>query len=365
MVLEDSSKSYFGGGQRVTLSVMEAMRSASAVVLFDHVEDSVFLSSARPLARHAYTLRTHGRMVNASGSSFSLGWREIISLPGDVARAAAKVRRTLNGFGGSPHNAVLYCATKRTALIGFVLHVFHGYRYYFHAHSFDSRRSPWFWLMRIPLLFAAKIICVSKTVMRNDRTHNSVVLYNPVHSEISHVLRHIGEKVDVAVFTSLLLWKGVAYFLSSYAFLRNPKTVSFHVYGVGPEEGDLRRRFQGVGIYFHGFVNDAPAVMDSLVDIVVVPSIAPEACPMTPLEAFLRGIPVIATRLGGQAEIVRDGSSGILVPPRDPRALACAIDALIEDPLLYRALSGGALQRARDFDEGIFADKIREIVQWE
>ena len=57
--------------------------------------------------------------------------------------------------------------------------------------------------------------------------------------------------------------------------------------------------------------------------------------------------PVIATRVGGIADIVQDGETGILVAQRDPRALADAIDRLLEDPVLAERLGIGGYEYAR------------------
>ena len=54
------------------------------------------------------------------------------------------------------------------------------------------------------------------------------------------------------------------------------------------------------------------------------------ACPVTTREAFLAGVPVVASRIGGIPELVRHGDNGLLVAPRDPVALAQAIQRLAE-----------------------------------
>src|SRR5262249_55002044 len=54
--------------------------------------------------------------------------------------------------------------------------------------------------------------------------------------------------------------------------------------------------------------------------------------PVSVAEAQASGLPVVATAIGGVAESVRDGETGLLVPPRDPEALAAAILRLIEQP---------------------------------
>jgi glycosyltransferase involved in cell wall biosynthesis len=69
-----------------------------------------------------------------------------------------------------------------------------------------------------------------------------------------------------------------------------------------------------------------------------------ENAPMSLLEAMAAGIPVVATAVGGVPEIVADGA-GLLVPPGDATALACAISGLLDDPPRARELGGAGRRR--------------------
>jgi glycosyltransferase involved in cell wall biosynthesis len=75
---------------------------------------------------------------------------------------------------------------------------------------------------------------------------------------------------------------------------------------------------------------DVPDVMRGL-DCFVLPSIA-EGVSNTILEAMASGLPVIATAVGGNPELVVKGESGLLVPPSDPAQLAAALIKLADDP---------------------------------
>lgn len=84
--------------------------------------------------------------------------------------------------------------------------------------------------------------------------------------------------------------------------------------------------------------HDIPAVMRGL-DLFVLPSLA-EGISNTLLEAMASGLPVIATRVGGNAELMEEGLTGRLVPRADPEAMATAILRYFDDPLLARRHGG-------------------------
>ena len=88
-----------------------------------------------------------------------------------------------------------------------------------------------------------------------------------------------------------------------------------------------------------GFREDVDTVLGAA-DALTVPSTRPEPLGLVALEGALAGLPVVASSHGGVTEIVRDGETGLLVPPGDPGALATALRALADDPA--RAAEMGA-----------------------
>ena len=75
-----------------------------------------------------------------------------------------------------------------------------------------------------------------------------------------------------------------------------------------------------------------------------------ETFPMSVLEAMACGVPVVATKVGGLPEMVTDGREGLLVPPRDPEALADAWFRVASDPAARGEMGRAALEKvARDF----------------
>jgi glycosyltransferase involved in cell wall biosynthesis len=94
---------------------------------------------------------------------------------------------------------------------------------------------------------------------------------------------------------------------------------------------------------FLGRVDDVPALLGRA-SMLVLPS-RMEGISLTLLEAMARGLPCVATRVGGNPEVVIDGETGLLVPSENPEALASAIQALGNDP--ERAAAFGQAGRAR------------------
>lgn len=82
-----------------------------------------------------------------------------------------------------------------------------------------------------------------------------------------------------------------------------------------------------------------------LARLFVLPSRWPEPYARTALEAFAAGTPVIATRAGGNAEVVADGETGLLVPRGDVDALAAAVTRLLDDPALAERLGDEGRRR--------------------
>ena len=93
---------------------------------------------------------------------------------------------------------------------------------------------------------------------------------------------------------------------------------------------------------FLGVRRDVPAVL-AATDVFCLPSVS-EAASLTLMEAMAAGVPVVVTDVGGNPEIVRAGVEGLLVPRRDPQALAGALARILQDP----ELAGPLRARRRD-----------------
>jgi glycosyltransferase involved in cell wall biosynthesis len=121
--------------------------------------------------------------------------------------------------------------------------------------------------------------------------------------------------------------------------------LELHVYGEpeGPPEYAAKlRACADPRVRFHGrFEPGAASRLFSGLDVLAMPSLWYESAPLALAEAFAHGVPVIATKLGGMAESVRDGADGLLVARDDPQALASALRRLATEPGLLERLAQG------------------------
>jgi glycosyltransferase involved in cell wall biosynthesis len=96
-------------------------------------------------------------------------------------------------------------------------------------------------------------------------------------------------------------------------------------------------------VHLAGHRPEARLLLDAA-DVFVLPSVN-EAMPLALLEAMDAGLPVVATRVFGSAEVVVDGETGLLVPPGDPGALGSALARLLADPRLRRRYAAAGRRR--------------------
>ena len=109
-------------------------------------------------------------------------------------------------------------------------------------------------------------------------------------------------------------------------------------------DGPLRARIPGA----QGFVpHDELQGLYARAAVVACPS-RREGFGVACLEAMAHGRPVVATAVGGLRDLVVDGETGLVVPPRDPGALRSALERLLGDPVLRRRLGAAGRERARE-----------------
>ena len=139
--------------------------------------------------------------------------------------------------------------------------------------------------------------------------------------------------------------KGVSYlFRAAETILLAHPEAKIVVVGGGPLETEFRamtaKEGFGRSVAFLGERADASEIL-ALFDVFVLPSLW-EGLPLALVEAAAAGKPIVATDIDGVREVVRNGETGLLVPPRDSAALAAAVLRLLDDPDLAGRLAGRA-----------------------
>ncbi|WP_308815742.1 glycosyltransferase family 4 protein [Sphingomonas sp. GV3] len=144
--------------------------------------------------------------------------------------------------------------------------------------------------------------------------------------------------------------KGQAGLLEAIALLRDRGIgIALTLVGDGPDGAQLKAQSSRLGldalVRFVGRQDERTALASiAAADVLVLPSFM-EGLPVVLMEAMALGVPVIATRVAGIPELVRDGTSGLLFDPADWQGLADAIARLAADPALRARLAVAARQR--------------------
>ena len=204
--------------------------------------------------------------------------------------------------------------------------------------------------------FADRIAALGVRRDRISVLHNAVKPFvAPPAEEVRRVRRELGIGDDEAVVLSvgrLSYEKGHADLVRAAAVLGATQGVPpFHVVivGDGPERENLGKLAAQLGaanrVAFAGFQRDTSPYY-ALASVVAVPSHS-EGSPNVVLEAMAAGLPIVANRVGGVPEILEEGITGLMVEPRNPEAMAKALNQLLSDPELQSRLGAAARLRAQ------------------
>ena len=164
-----------------------------------------------------------------------------------------------------------------------------------------------------------------------------------------------GEPLRVVTVARLSAEKGLDDLLTAAALARDAGTaIDVTLVGDGPEREALGLLASELGIaeqvHFAGFVGTRPQLVEALDqgDVFVLPSRS-EGLPHSIVEAMARGLPAVATAIGGLPELLGEGS-GIILPPQDPQALADVLIDLSRDRARLDELSARSVERVRRFE---------------
>lgn len=157
------------------------------------------------------------------------------------------------------------------------------------------------------------------------------------------------EGMIIGIVATLRSWKGHRYLIEAFAGLGDSRA-RLAIVGDGPMRDNLVGLVDGLGlrerVIMPGNQRDVLPWLQAM-DVFALPSYANEGVPQAILQAMASGLPVISTTIGGIAEAVQDGTTGVLIEPRDARALHAELENLVRDPARRAALGAAAAEHAR------------------
>lgn len=367
-----------GGAELSLLAVAEAFRETSRVVLF---EDGPFHSRLRQKGVDVTVLPAVTALegIHRDGSVTSALW----AVPG-LMRLAWRLSRLAREYD------VLLANSQKSMLVASVAGL--------------MARRPVLWYLRDLMtpehfgatqrwaaataahLFVSRVIANSHAtaeglVASGGPSGRIAVVHNGIDgrpfrtvtdAEVAAVRRELDLPASgvVGVFSRLAEWKGQHILLEA---LRSLPDVTALLVGEAlfPEDeqyadrlrADVERWGLSDRVCMPGFRSDIPVLMRAC-DAILHTSTSSEPFGRVIVEGMLAGRPVIATREGGPAEIIEDGTTGLLVPAGDPAALQAALERVLGDQATATALGRRGEQQARSsFSTGQMISGVRAVVE--
>lgn len=247
-----------------------------------------------------------------------------------------------------------------------------------------SRIKRWFYstVLRATLPLADRMICVSDAIKQDaltdcpDAANKTTTVRNGVDltrfsgAGDRHKIRRewcVGNGPTLLTVARLTEQKGHRFLIDALPGLLTewPSLVCLFV-GEGECRESLRKQARERGVEQSCRFAGAQNKVDdwyAAADVVVLPSLS-EGLPFVVLEAMAMARPVVASNVNGVPEIIQDGRNGLLVPPRNPQALATAIQSLLRDPVrAARIGKAGRQDVAAHFTAGKMIDDTVRVFE--
>ena len=174
------------------------------------------------------------------------------------------------------------------------------------------------------------------------------------------------EEIVFGLIGALSPQKGHAVFLDALALLRaeaGPIRWKALITGDGPLEDELKSRTRELGldriVYFTGYRESREALSD--LDVLVVPSVDGEGSSAVVKEGWAARVPVVASDLASNLELVQPGRSGLVFPNRSASGLKDALLRIAADPALRQKLVQGGVERMALFTDKIMAEAYMRL----
>jgi N-acetyl-alpha-D-glucosaminyl L-malate synthase BshA len=228
------------------------------------------------------------------------------------------------------------------------------------------------------LRHASQVISLTKDMwekIKNDYNIDSIVIPNGIDTSKyklnrKKIRQNFGlknEKIILYIGT-LKPVKGVKYLIAAFKKISEefPNTKLFIV-GDGSERPKLEKlskklRLEDKVIFFGKKSNDEIPNFAIASDILVLPSLS-ESFGVTLLEAMAAGLPIVASKVGGVPEIIKEGRNGFLVKPKNPAAIADRLKVLLENPDIRKKISRNNLKDVKKYSWNKIAKEIEKIYE--
>ena len=316
--------------------------------------------------------------VDAAAGSWGISYRFPMRNRFDLSIVPAVTRAVRFG-----KYEILHAHTPRTAMIAAIVARLTGVPWIYHVHSPAARDSAkrfsnWFNAAteRFSLRSCSHLITVSDSLrcelIKSGESVNHVTV---VHNGVPGVrydrerFPQVGGRWMFGLVALMRPRKGLEVALNAIAILR-AEGLDARLRCIGPYETDLYRRriesqIDALGIRPHveqsGFKSNVPKTLAQL-DAMLLPSLFGEGLPMVVLEAMASALPIIATKVEGTPEAIRDGQDGLLAEPGCPQSLAEKMRAMMLGEVEWHQLANSACKRhAEHFSDRAMSEGIANV----
>ncbi len=317
----------FGGVERHILGIVSSLRDRGISVVMILFHDGELAAQAREQGIESLILPSQNR--------------SLLTTSGKLAHILEQRRIRVVHIHG--YKATVFCALARWRYPFAMVKTEHGLPEPMPRKPIGKLRDHLYYLLdSVAARMAGATVCYVTEGLLDYYRHahaglpvmvipNGIGSIDPCHLRRPPEIRE--GRFNVVIVGRLDAVKGHHVAIEAIASKGIPADLDLYIVGVGPRESELRALAAAHGItdrvHFLGFrrnVYDYMAHCHAL----LMPSLH-EGLPYTLLEAMALGTPVIASRVGGLAEVLQDGVTALLAPPRDATALVRAIITLYDD----------------------------------
>ena len=337
-----------------------------------------FLSASVIASNVAYAIRSPGTYFRMMGEAFAGTWRSanffvgMLGILPKSVRAAAELKR--RGVG---HVHAQFAT--HAALSALIIHRLTGIPFSFTGHGSDLHVDQHMLRRKLEACrFGVTISEYNKRFMLQacgeDLSQTIHVIHCGVDPEVFRPAEHrdTSGPVRFLCVASLRDVKGHRHLLDALSLLAGRgHAFTCGLVGDGPLHADIRARVQALGlqerVVLHGALTHPDVLrLTQQADASVLTSVMGrrgnrEGIPVTLMEAMACGLPVVASRISGIPELVRDGETGLLCEPGNADDIAVALERIIADPDFRR--TAGQAGRARVVEDFHLAHNSRELAE--